>query len=145
VLLDQMGALGDVIVITAKRAVAKWARTVAHVATPLGTRLELTPVVLYVSPEMSERLLSEAHPELAVIAVWAIVGRHGPAAQRVVKRALEVTRTLPAQLRQVQRGCDLDVAERADDRVAEGDESVLGQDPDVGHRVEAQGGDASRR
>ncbi len=103
VLLDQTGVLGDVIVITAKRSVARWARTVAHVATPLGTRLELTPVVLYVSPETCERLLSEAQPELALIATWAVSHRHGPAAQRVVERAIEVTDKLPAALQEAQR------------------------------------------
>jgi hypothetical protein len=67
VLLDQKRVPGDVIVITASRSVARWARTVAHVATPLGTRLKLTPVVLHVSSETCERLLSEVHPELALI------------------------------------------------------------------------------
>ena len=65
VLLDQMGVLGDVIVLTAHRPVAEWALTVAHVETSLGTKLELTPVVLHVGPETLDRLLSEEHPELA--------------------------------------------------------------------------------
>jgi hypothetical protein len=107
VLFDQSRVLGDVIVITASRTVARWARTVAHVATPLGTRLELTPVVLYVSAQTCERLLSEAHPELALIAIWAVSHRHGPAARRVVERAIEVTRKLPAELQQAQRNAIL--------------------------------------
>jgi hypothetical protein len=103
VLLDQMGVLGDVIVLTAHRAVADWALTVAHVETPLGTRLALTPLVLHVGPEMLDRLLSVEHPELAVVATWAISHRHGPRAKVVVMRALEVTERLPAVLQETQR------------------------------------------
>jgi hypothetical protein len=103
VLLDQTGVLGDVIVLTAHRPVADWALTVAHVETPLGTKLALTPVVLYVGPEMLDRLLSAEHPELAVVATWAISHRHGPRAKAVVMRALEVTERLPAVLQETQR------------------------------------------
>lgn len=103
VLFDQTGVLGDVIVLTAHRAVADWALTVAHVETPLNTKLELTPVVLHVGPEMLERLLSEEYPELAVVATWAISHRHGPRARQVVMRALDVTERLPAALQETQR------------------------------------------
>ena len=103
VLFDQTGVLGDVIVLTAHRAVADWALTVAHVETPLNTKLALTPVVLHVGPEMLERLLSEEHPELAVVATWAISHRHGPRARQVVMRALDVTERLPAALQKTQR------------------------------------------
>jgi hypothetical protein len=107
VLLDQTGVLGDVIVLTAHRPVAEWALTVAHVATSLGTKLELTPVVLHVGPETLDRLLSEEHPELAVVATWAISHRHGPRAKEVVMRALEVTERLPATLQETQRNAIL--------------------------------------
>jgi hypothetical protein len=107
VLLDQTGVFGDVIVLTAHRAVAEWARTVAHVTTPLGTKLELTPVVLHVGPEMLDRLLSEDHPELAVVATWAVSHRHGPKAKEVVMRALEMTERLPAALQDAQRNAIL--------------------------------------
>ena len=107
VLLDQMGVLGDVIVITAHRPVADWALTVAHVETPLGTKLELTPVVLHVAPETLDRLLSDEHPELAVVAAWAVSHRHGPTAKKVVMRALEVTEKLPAALQEAQRNAIL--------------------------------------
>ena len=107
VLLDQTGVLGDVIVLTAHRRVADWALTVAHVETPLGTRLALTPVVLHVGPETLDRLLSEEHPELAVVATWAISHRHGPRAKQVVMRALEVTERLPAALQETQRNAIL--------------------------------------
>jgi hypothetical protein len=103
VLLDQTGVLGDVIVLTAHRPVADWALTVGHVETPLGTKLALTPVVLHVGPEMLDRLLSEEHPELAVVATWAISHRHGPRARQVVMRALDVTERLPAVLQETQR------------------------------------------
>src|SRR5215510_6331856 len=114
VLLDQTGVLGDVIVLTAHRAVADWALTVAHVETPLGTTLALTPVVLYVGPEMLNRLLSEEHPELAVVATWAVSHRHGPRAQEVVMRALAMTEHLPAALQDTQRNAILSLlSERA--------------------------------
>jgi hypothetical protein len=103
VLLDQTGVLGDVIVLTPHRAVADWALKVAHVETPLGTKLALTPVVLHVGPEMLDRLLSEEHPELAVVATWAIAHRHGPRARQIVMRALDVTERLPAALQDTQR------------------------------------------
>ena len=107
VLLDQEGTLGDVIVITARQSVATWALTVAHVATPLGTKLELTPVVLYVSPDMIDRLLTEEQPELAVVATWAVSHRHGPEAKRVVERAIELTAKLPEALQEAQRNAIL--------------------------------------
>jgi len=107
VLLDQTGVLGDVIILTAHRAVAEWALTVAHLQTPLGTKLELTPVALYVGPEMLDRLLTEEHPELAVAATWAVAHRHGPRAKKVVMRALEVTEKLPAALQVTQRNAIL--------------------------------------
>lgn len=102
VLLDQRGVLGDVVILTAHRAVADWALTVAHVETPLGTKLALTPVVLHVGPETLDRLLSEEHPELAVVAIWAISHRHGPRAKQVVMRAIEVSGRLPATLQETQ-------------------------------------------
>lgn len=106
-LLDQTGVLGDVIVLTAHRPVAEWALTVAHVETSLGTKLALTPVVLHVGPEALDRLLSAEHPELAVVATWAISHRHGPRAKEVVMRALEVTEHLPAALQETQRNAIL--------------------------------------
>jgi hypothetical protein len=102
-LLDQTGVLGDVVVITAQRAVAAWAPTVAHLEAPLGTKLALTPLVLYVSPKLLDRLLTEAQPELAVIATWAVSHRHGPDAKRVVQRAMELTSKLPEALQEAQR------------------------------------------
>jgi len=102
VLLDQKGVMGDVIVVTAQKSVATWAMTVAHVETALGTKLELTPVVLHVNNEVIERLLTEEQPELALVATWAVSHRHGPKAKRVVERAFEVTNKLPEALQAIQ-------------------------------------------
>jgi hypothetical protein len=104
VLLDQQGTLGDLIVITAQRSVAKWARTVAHIETPLGTKLELTPVVLHVGPKTLELLLTEEHPELALVAAWAVAHRDGPVAKQVTRRALDLTKKLPQALQDAQTG-----------------------------------------
>jgi hypothetical protein len=103
VLLDQKRTLGDVIVITARKSVARWARTAAHVRTALGTRLELWPVVLHVGLDKLDELLSEQAPSLAVIAAWAVSHRHGPQAKRVVERAIEVTLALPPALQEAQK------------------------------------------
>jgi hypothetical protein len=108
-LFDQKRTLGDVIVITARKGVAAWARTAAHVRSALGTRLELTPVVLHVGPKTLDALLSEEAPSLAVIAAWAVSHRHGPEALRVVERAVEVTEALPADLQEAQRNAILGV------------------------------------
>jgi len=56
---------------------------------------------------MLDRLLSEEHPELAVVATRAISHRHGPRAKEVVLRALEVTERLPATLQETQRNAIL--------------------------------------
>jgi hypothetical protein len=102
-LFDQTGSLGDVIVITARRAVARWAARVAHVRTPLGTVLQLKPVVLYLGARDGKALLDERHPELALFAAWAMQHRHGPKARAVVERAFELTDRLPRPLRGAQQ------------------------------------------
>jgi hypothetical protein len=103
VLFDQKRTLGDVLVITARKSVARWARTAAHVRTALGTRLELWPVVLHVNLDKIDELLSEEAPSLAVIAAWAVSHRHGSEAKRVVERAIEVTEALFPALQNAQR------------------------------------------
>jgi hypothetical protein len=51
-----------------------------------------------------DALLDEGQPSLAFFAAWAMKGRHGPEAERVVKRTMEVTDRLPVRaLRQQQR------------------------------------------
>ncbi|WP_437335323.1 hypothetical protein [Sorangium sp. So ce394] len=91
VLVHQEKAMGEVIVITASRRVASWAKRAARFRGELGTRFELTPRVLLLSGRRVEALLDPAHPELALFAAWAVHHRHGPAARRIVVRALEVT------------------------------------------------------
>ena len=102
VLLDQTGVLGDIIVITARRSVARWARKVAHIVTELGTRLSLTPVVFHLGPANVKLLLDEQRPELALFAAWAMHHRHGPKARDVVEQAIKVTERLPEPLRGAQ-------------------------------------------
>ncbi len=101
-LFNQTLKMGELIVITASAAVATWAKTVAHTAGPLGTCLQLTPLVVYLDENAIERLLDPEHPELAWCAVWAMRHRHGPVAQRVVERAVMVTDRLPASLQTTQ-------------------------------------------
>lgn len=108
-LFSQTGALGDVVVITARRAVARWAERVACVRTRLGTVLQLKPVVLHLGASESEALLDERHPELALFAAWAMQHRHGPGARAVVERAFELTERLPRALRRAQQRAILSV------------------------------------
>jgi hypothetical protein len=46
-----------------------------------------------------DALLDEAHPELAFFAAWAVRGRRGPRARRIVDRAVELTERMPDALR----------------------------------------------
>ncbi|WP_437612267.1 hypothetical protein WMF20_08525 [Sorangium sp. So ce834] len=108
-LFSQTGALGDVIVITARRAVARWAERVACVRTRLGTELQLRPVVLHLGADEGKALLDERHPELALFAAWAMQHRHGPGARAVVERAFELTERLPRALRRAQQRAILSV------------------------------------
>ncbi|WP_437601212.1 hypothetical protein WMF28_06525 [Sorangium sp. So ce590] len=108
-LFSQTGALGDVIVITARRAVARWAERVACVRTRLGTVLQLKPVVLHLGDAEGRALLDERHPELALFAAWAMQHRHGPGARAVVERAFELTERLPRALRRAQQRAILSV------------------------------------
>ncbi|MGK3990953.1 hypothetical protein WME99_48350 [Sorangium sp. So ce136] len=108
-LFSQTGALGDVIIITARRAVARWAERVACVRTLLGTTLQLKPVVLHLGAAESKALLDERRPELALFAAWAMQHRHGPAARAVVERAFELTERLPRALRRAQQRAILSV------------------------------------
>ncbi|HTN87063.1 MAG TPA: hypothetical protein VL242_25365 [Sorangium sp.] len=90
-LVHQEKAMGDVLVITASRHVASWAKRAAHHRGDHGTRLEVTPRVLLLAGRRLEDLLDPARPELALFAAWAMHHRRGPAARRIVLRALELT------------------------------------------------------
>jgi len=94
--------MGDLIVITASAAVARWAEKVAHARGSGGTTSRLTPVVLLLDLARAGQLLDAKRPALALCAVWAMQARHGPAAVRIVKQAIEVSERLPPPLRKAQ-------------------------------------------
>lgn len=95
--------MGDLVVITASRSVARWAAKVAHERGPVGTRSHLTPVILWLDPRRAIELLDPERPELALCAAWAMKSRHGGAALRIVSRAFSLSDSLPPPLRQAQR------------------------------------------
>jgi len=101
--------MGEVVVLTASRRVAAWARRVGHQRGELGTRFELTPIVIHLAGKRIEGLLDPARPELALFAAWAMHDRHGPEAQRVVKRAVELVDLLPTPLQEAQERAILGV------------------------------------
>jgi len=96
-LFDQRGEMGDVFVVTHTRATARWARGVATVVGPRGTRLSLEPVVILVTREVAERLLATGRPELAVFASWAVHHQRGPKAVGVVQRAFATAQKAKAR------------------------------------------------
>ena len=96
--------MGELWVITASKRTAEWARTVCDATGENGTRIRLEPIVLLIGRDEVDALLDEGQPSLAFFAAWAMKGRHGPEAERVLKRTMEVTDRLPARaLRQQQR------------------------------------------
>jgi hypothetical protein len=100
--LLQRDGMGDVVVITASRSVAAWAKRAAHHRGEQGTSLGLTPVVLLLSKDQVAMLLDPTRPELAIFAVWAGCRGHGPSARDVAKRALTLAEALPAALQEGQ-------------------------------------------
>ena len=100
-LRDQQGAMGDLLVLTPSRSVARWARAVADGEGPLGTVMSLRPVVLCAAEHL-ERLLDPRSPSLALLAAFAVAHRRGPRALDVVVRALACTQELPVALRREQ-------------------------------------------
>lgn len=97
--LDATGVMGEIVILTSSRRVAAWAREVAHVRGDFGSRFELTPQVVPIVGQAIDALLDEAHPELAFFAAWAVRGRRGPRARRIVDRAVELTERMPDALR----------------------------------------------
>ena len=102
VLLQRHG-MGDLVVITASRAVARWAAAVVRHRGELGTEMGIRPVVIHLTREQIAALLDPAAPQLAQIAVWAGCRGRGPEAKQIAWRALEVTATLPVELREAQK------------------------------------------
>ena len=84
---DRYGPDGQLVVITASRAVARWAARVA-VHDAGRTRWGVRPTVLLIGRAEVERLLAEAPPELATFAAWGVQGRRGAQALDVARRAL---------------------------------------------------------
>jgi hypothetical protein len=119
--LLQRDGMGDVVVITASRSVAAWAKGAAHHRGERGTSLGLTPVVLLLSKDRAAALLDPARPELAIFAVWAGCRGHGPTARGVAKRALELTEALPAPFAGRPGACDPGHVEPAAPGLAQGD------------------------
>ena len=96
--------MGELWVITASKRTAEWARTACDATGKNGTRVRLEPIVLLIGRDEVDALLDEGQPSLAFFAAWAMKGRHGPEAERVLKRTMEVTDRLPVRaLRQQQR------------------------------------------
>jgi hypothetical protein len=106
-MFDAYGALGDVVVFTANRAVAGWAKTAVRFRTRRGTLLVIEPVVIHLDEETARSLLDPRRPALALLAAWAMHERHGPRAQQIVARALDLTEQLPRRLRDSQRSAIL--------------------------------------
>lgn len=86
-LWNERAVQGNLVVITADRAVAGWARTVGGMTGALGTHLTVQPVVGQITGDVAESLLDRAHPELAFFAAWTVHERYGPEAQAIVERA----------------------------------------------------------
>jgi hypothetical protein len=100
--LLQHHGMGDLIVITASRAVARWAVTASVHRGRFGTRKGLVPVVLHLSRKELVALLDPTAPQLALFAVWARCRGGGSEAKQVLERALELTDVLPPPLREAQ-------------------------------------------
>jgi hypothetical protein len=91
---NQHGVPGDLVVITADRAVATWARSAGAMLGPCGTTLGVTPVVVQLTGNVAALLLDPARPELAFFAAWTVHDRYGDEAQAIVERATEVILTI---------------------------------------------------
>lgn len=76
-LWNERSVPGDLLVVTADRAVASWAKSVGRMNGPLGARLQAEPVVLQLTGDVAEALLDPARPELAFFAVWTVHDRYG--------------------------------------------------------------------
>jgi hypothetical protein len=98
-LLQQNGAMGDIVVLTASQRVATWAKEVACEKGPLGSTLSLVPVVLHIDLALAEQLVACEDVDLAVLAAWAIQARFGPRALSIARAAIARTEKLRGPLR----------------------------------------------
>jgi hypothetical protein len=99
--------MGDLWIITPSKRTAAWARTACNLTGPGGTELRIKPIVLLLGAEEVDALLDAGRPSLAFFAAWAMRGRHGPAAARIVERAFEITDRLPRKALRRQQGNDI--------------------------------------
>ena len=83
---DRHGPRGELVVITASSAVARWAKRVAAHASG-ETRWGVTPTVLLLGPAEADAVLRDGAPELAVFAAWVLQDRHGSNALALARRA----------------------------------------------------------
>ena len=90
---DRYGLDGELVVITASRAVANWARRAA-VHRSGETRWGVRPTVLHLGPAEAEMILLRGAPEMAVFAAWVMQRRRGRRAAELARRALERATTV---------------------------------------------------
>ena len=95
--------MGDVVVLTTRARVAKWATGIVARRGPFGTRFDLAPIVIHITAAMIESLLDPAEPVLGIFAAWSLGDRDEPAAHRVIQRAIDLGRQLPVPLRGAHR------------------------------------------
>ena len=100
---------GDLVVLTFSQEVADWAAEVTLGGGPFGTQFALRPVVILLSGGAVEQLLDAEQPLLGFFAAWAMQERHGPQAQRIVERAVDLSELLPDELRQPMQRAIMDV------------------------------------
>jgi hypothetical protein len=70
--------------------------------------------VLLLGRDQVDALLDQGRPSLAFFAAWAVQRRHGPKAEQIVERALDITDDLPEG-----RGLSITRAQRAAIRACE--------------------------
>jgi hypothetical protein len=88
VLVDEHGRMGELVVLTPRRRVARWARHAIAWAGPWGSTLVLRPLVVLIDLDTAEQLLAEEQPVWALVAAWALQGKFGARSRRLVRRAL---------------------------------------------------------
>jgi hypothetical protein len=119
VLINETKMPGDVVVITSRARVTRWARTVGRMRGPLGTVMQLVPVVVPLGGASLVKLLDPERPELALLAAWTVRRRRGPVARDIVFRALRISEKLPPALRDIRRRGILELLDRAVKQVVE--------------------------
>lgn len=86
----QRKCMGDLIVITHKRSVARWAGKLMKFTGPLGTILHYRAKVILIDSVAAEQLLQVGRYPEAMAAAWAVHDRRGNSATKLASRALKV-------------------------------------------------------